>query len=161
MYLLSKWDIVGGLIISGLSITTIVALLILAVSMVMTGISFSKNIEQFASILIVIILTTLSLLSLMFVILGRFNHPRIVGILSGFMNVILFFPSGAIYPIASFPQWLKSFARVNPEAYAVHALKAILFKGADLGDILPDIAFLTVFTVGMMIIAIATFRRTL
>jgi ABC-2 type transport system permease protein len=158
---LSKLDIVGGLIISGLSITTIIAVVILGVSMVLTGIPFSKSIGQFVAILIIIILTTLSLLSLMFVILGRFNHPRIVGILSGFMNVILFFPSGAIYPIASFPQWLKTFAKANPEAYAIAALKSILFKGAGLGDIPLDIGFLLVFTVVMMLAAIVTFKRTI
>jgi ABC-2 type transport system permease protein len=158
---LSKSDIVGGLIISGLLVTTIIAVLILSVSMVITGITFSKSLEQFGSIFIVIVLTTLSLLSLMFVILGRFDHPRIVGILSGFMNVILFFPSGAIYPIASFPPWLKAFAKVNPEAYAVKALKSILFKGADLGTIFVDVAFLAVFTAVMMTAAIVTFKRTL
>jgi ABC-2 type transport system permease protein len=158
---LSKLDIVGGLIISGLSITTIIAAVILGVSMVLTGIPFSKSIGQFVAILIIIILTTLSLLSLMFVILGRFNHPRIVGILSGFMNVILFFPSGAIYPIASFPRWLKTFAKINPEAYAIAALKSILFKGTDLGTISGDILFLSVFTAVMMTTAIVTFRRTL
>jgi ABC-2 type transport system permease protein len=158
---LSKWDIVGGLIISGLSITTIIAILILVVSMIMTGIPFPKSTEQFVSILVVIVLTTLSLLSLMFVILGRFNHPRIVGILSGFLNVILFFPSGAIYPIASFPAWLKTFSKINPEAYAVDALKALLFKGGDMGGIFNDILFLFVFTGVMMTLAIVTFKRTL
>jgi ABC-2 type transport system permease protein len=158
---LSKLDIVGGLIISGLSITTIIAVVIFGVSMILTGIPFSKTIGQFFSILFIIVLTTLSLLSLMFVILGRFNHPRIVGILSGFMNVILFFPSGAIYPIASFPQWLKVFAKVNPEAYAVAALKSILFKGANIANISVDISFLLVFTLVMVVVAIATFKRTL
>jgi ABC-2 type transport system permease protein len=158
---LSKSDIVAGLIMSGLSITTIIAVVILAVSMLITGIHFSRSAEQFASILVVIILTTLCLLSLMFVILGRINHPRVVGILSGFLNVILFFPSGAVYPIASFPGWLKTFAKINPEAYAVHALKGLLFKGADLASISTDIAFLSVFTIVMMTTAIVTFRRTL
>lgn len=158
---LSKWDIVGGLIISGLSVTTTIAILILAVSMLMTGMAFPKGIEQVASILFIIVLTTISLLSLMFVMLGRVNHPRIVGILSGFMNVILFFPSGAIYPIASFPPWLKTFAKINPEAYAVDALKAVLFKGVGMGSILTDILFLLAFTAVMMTAAIVAFRRTL
>lgn len=158
---LSKSHIVSGLVISGLSITTVLATLILAVSLLITGIPLSRVVEQSASIFIVIILTTLCLLSMMFVIIGRVNHPRIVGVLSGFLNVILFFPSGAIYPIASFPEWLKSFARVNPEAYAVDALKSILFKGESFGDISGDIAFLLIFTFVMMTIAIATFKRTL
>lgn len=142
---LSKSHIVAGLIISGLSITTIIAVLIFTVSMLLTGIPFSKGIEQFTSILTVIILTTLCLLSLIFVMIGRVNHPRIVGVLSGFLNVILFFPSGAIYPIASFPEWLKTFAKVNPEAYAVDALKSILFKGESLSNISGDIAFLLIY----------------
>lgn len=158
---LSKSDIVTGLIISGLFITTAIAILVFAMSMAITGIPPLKEIKQFVCILIVIILTTLCLLSLMFVILGRFNHPRVVGILSGFLNVILFFPSGAVYPIASFPQWLKTFAMINPEAYAVDALKAILFKGAGLESILTNVTFLAAFTVIMMTVAIVTFKRTI
>jgi ABC-2 type transport system permease protein len=158
---LSKSHIVAGLIISGLSITTLIAVLIFTVSMIITGIPLSNGLQQSASVFIVIILTTLCLLSLMFVIIGRVNHPRIVGVLSGFLNVILFFPSGAIYPIASFPGWLKAFAKVNPEVYAVDALKSILFKGASITGIPGDIAFLVIFTSIMMTIAIVTFKRTL
>lgn len=130
---LSKSDIVTGLIVSGLFITTAIAVLVFVMSMAITGIPILRGVRQYICILIIIILTTLGLLSLMFVILGRFNHPRVVGILSGFLNVILFFPSGAVYPIASFPHWLKTFAKINPEAYAVNALKTILFKGAEIG----------------------------
>ncbi len=157
---LSKSHIVSGLILSGLSITMILATLILVVSLFIAGVPF-PSVEQGISIFFVIILTTLCLLSMMFVILGRANHPRIVGVLSGFLNVILFFPSGAIYPIASFPGWLMAFAKVNPEAYAVDALKAILFKNASFSTISGDIVFLLVFTIVMMTIAIVTFKRTL
>lgn len=158
---LSKGEIVSGLVISGLSITTVIAIVVFTVSMLITGIPFSRGIEQGLSIFIIIVLTTLALLSMMFVLLGRANHPRIVGIFSGFLNVIFFFPSGAIYPIESFPGWLKAFAKVNPEAYAVHALKLILFKGASIKIVIGDIIFLLVFTAVMMSIAIATFKRTL
>ncbi len=157
----SKGDIVTGLVVSGLSVTTLIAILILVISMLITGISLSATGYHLASLLLIIVLTTLSLLSLMFVLLGRLRHPRVVGIISGFMNVILFFPSGAIYPIASFPPWLKAFARVNPEVYAVHALKAVLFKGAGPATIWPDLCFLVVFTAVMMTISIATFKRVL
>jgi len=56
---------------------------------------------------------------------------------------------------------LKMFAKINPEAYAVHALKSVLFKGVSLCDIFGDIAFLCVFTGVMMSTAILTFKRTL
>lgn len=158
---LTKMDIVSGLIISGLLVTTAIAVVILIVSIIISGISVLIPLSHLPALLAIIILTTLSLLSMMFVIMGRFDHPRVVGILSGFMNVILFFPSGAIYPIASFPEWLKVFAMVNPEAYAVSAFKAILFKGASLAVIAPDILFLMAFTAIMLTTAVATFKRTL
>ena len=158
---LSRWDIVGGLVLSGLGVTTVIAFLILAVSMAVTGIPMKIGIQNFLSILLLVILTTLSLMSLMFVILSQFDHPRIVGIISGFLNVILFFPSGAIYPIAGFPPWLRSFAKINPEAYSVSALKAILFKEGDLDTIMQEIIFLFLFSIVMMTVALVTFKRTL
>lgn len=158
---LSKVHLVGGLVASGLLVTTAVAGLIFTLSLVITGIPLSMGIGKCVAILIVIVLTTLCLLSLMFVILGRVGHPRIVGILSGFLNVILFFPSGAVYPIASFPGWLKGFAKVNPEAYAVDALKSILFKNAGIAAVAGDLLFLAVFTAVTMTVAIIGFRRTL
>ncbi|MDA8388256.1 MAG: ABC transporter permease [Nitrospiraceae bacterium] len=158
---LSKGHIVGGLIISGLSITTMNAALILTMSMLITGIPLSRGIDNFFPVLFVVVFTTLCLLSLMFAILGRISHPRIVGVLSGFLNVILFFPSGAVYPVASFPGWLKSFARVNPEAYAVDALKSLLFKNAGMAAVSGDVAFLALFTAAMMALSILTFKRTL
>lgn len=158
---LSKSHIVTGLVISGLAITTAIATLILVVSIWITGIPFSRVIHQSVPLFIIIVLTTLCLISLMFLILGRVGHPRIVGILSGFLNVMLFFPSGAVYPIASFPSWLKAFAKINPEAYSVDAMKSVLFKNAGLAYISADIAFLVVFTAAMMTLSIVTFKRTL
>jgi len=158
---LSKAHIVSGLVISGLLITTAIAAIITVTSMLMTGIPLARGVERFFPFLAVVVLTTLCLLSLMFVILGRARHPRIVGILSGFLNVILFFPSGAIYPVESFPGWLKAFAKCNPEVYSVHALKSILFKNAGMATISGDVLFLSLFTVVLMTIAILTFKRTL
>lgn len=158
---LTKADIVSGLIISGLGITLMNAGLVFAVSLLITGIPISRGLLNFVPLFIIVALTTLCLLSLMFAILGRIKHPRIVGVLSGFLNVILFFPSGSVYPIASFPGWLKGFAAINPEAYAVDALKSVLFKGAGMMGVIGDIGFLVLFTAVMMTLSIITFKRTL
>ena len=96
-----------------------------------------------------------------FVILARANNPRVVGASAGFLNVILFFPSGAVYPVESFPPWLRAFARYKPETHAVRALKSILFKGANFAAISNDLAFLVVFTALMLMIASMTVKRTL
>ena len=157
---LTKAHIVTGLIISGLMITTVISGIVLILSMAITSTPLFIGLHRLISILIVIVLTTLGLLSMMCVLMGRLNHPRVVGILSGFLNVILFFPSGAVYPIESFPGWLKTFSMINPETYAVHAMKAILFKGASLSVVASDIVFLAAFTAVMLALAIVAFKRT-
>ena len=160
---LTKRDIVIGLVTSGLIITTAIATLVLFFSALISGIYIWKTLTvySFLSILLIIILTTLGLLGMMFVILGRANHPRIVGVFAGFLNVIFFFPSGAIYPVESFPGWLKAFAKVNPETYSVHAIKSLLFKGVSIKGIEMDFIYLAVFAVTTMTIATLIYKREL
>src|SRR3990170_244665 len=160
---LTKLDIVMGLIISGLLITTIIAMLVLFFSSLIAGIYLWQILNIYSLILVtcIIMLSTLGLLGMMFIILGRANHPRIVGVLGGFLNVIFFFPSGAIYPIESFPAWLKTFASINPETYSVHALRSILFKNAGLMAVQGDIVFLAVFAIITITIATTIFKRGL
>ena len=160
---LTKRDIVIGLVTSGVIITTVISTLVLFFSALISGIYLWKTLSLYAfiSILLIIILTTLGLLGMMFVILGRANHPRIVGVLAGFLNVIFFFPSGAIYPVESFPRWLRTFSMVNPETYSVHALKAILFKGVSIRGIETDLIFLAIFAFSTLTIATLTYKREL
>ncbi len=160
---LTRYDIVMGLMVSGLIVTTVLALFVLFASSLISGIYLWKvlTLHGFVLLTVIIVLSTLGLLGLMFIIMGRINHPRIVGVLGGFLNVIFFFPSGAIYPVESFPWWLKGFAIVNPETYSVHALRAILFKGADIEAVKGDILFLSVFAVVALLIGILVFKRGL
>ncbi|MFH0771464.1 MAG: ABC transporter permease [Candidatus Omnitrophota bacterium] len=158
---LTKMDIVVGTIISGVFITTTMSFLVLIGGMFITGIKFTGAFTSLALLIFTISLTALGLLSMIFIILGRADHPRIVGVVIGFLNVIFYFPSGAVYPVESLPGWLRAFAKVNPEAYAVHALKALILKGAGFAAIQKDILFLVVFTAIMLSAATVTFKRTM
>jgi ABC-2 type transport system permease protein len=109
----------------------------------------------------VIILTGTGLLAMMFAVYSRTNNPRLIGGPAGFLNVILFFPSGAIYPIESLPAWLRAFTRWNPETHAISALKSVMFKGANLAAISSDVVFLALFTALMLLLAGATLKRSL
>lgn len=160
---LTKRDIVMGLVGSGLLITTVIAVVVLFLGSLISGIYLWSfiGVDTFLLILAIIVLSTLGLQGLMFVVMGRLNHPRIVGVLGGFLNVIFFFPSGAIYPVESFPAWLKAFALVNPETYSVHALRALMFKGASFGAVKGDILFLAVFAAVSVAAGTAAFKREL
>ncbi|MFQ5779682.1 MAG: ABC transporter permease [Nitrospiria bacterium] len=158
---LTKGDIVLGIMISGVLVTTLIAFIVLGAGVWLTQLPVAGGGASFLAVLLVIVLTALGLLGMMCILLARVDHPRIVGLFGGFLNIILFFPSGAVYPIESFPDWLRAFSRFNPETYAVHALKSILFKGAEWGTIQGDLLFLAGFTLVMFVLSTWIFRRTL
>jgi ABC-2 type transport system permease protein len=128
---------------------------------VVTGGRIEGGVPALLTIIGIIVIGATGLLAMTFAVLGRAGHPRLVGTFAGFLNVILFFPSGAIYPVESFPRWLRSFAHYNPETHAVSALKSILFKGADLMAVRNDLSYLFVFTAIMLLLASVSFKRTL
>lgn len=158
---LTRFDLVAGTIISGVFITTIMSIIVMMGGLLITGIKLAGGVSTFLLLLATIVLTALGLLSMIFMVLGRADHPRIVGVMVGFLNVIFYFPSGAVYPVESLPGWLRAFAKVNPEAYAVHALKALILKGAGFIAIEKDLIFLACFTAFLLFFATLTFKRTM
>ncbi|MGO9451755.1 MAG: ABC transporter permease [Candidatus Binataceae bacterium] len=158
---LSRWNIAGGILGSGVTITSIAGTLVLFLGLLITRGRIEGGLPALLTLIGIIIISSTGLLAMTFSILGRASHPRLVGTFAGFLNVILFFPSGAIYPIESFPPWLKAFAHYNPETHSVSAIKSILFKGANLAAVKGDVAFLLVFMVIMLALASVSFKRTL
>jgi ABC-2 type transport system permease protein len=158
---LTKIDMVFGILVSGVMVTTLISLVVLGAGIWMTQVPVAGGAASFLAVLLVIVLTAMGLLSMMCALLSRVDHPRIVGLLGGFLNVIFFFPSGAVYPVESFPPWLQAFSKVNPETYSVHALKSVLFKGAEWRAVQGDIVYLIGFTLVMLMLSIKTFKRDL
>jgi len=158
---LTRSDIAVGVLLSGTIVTLASSSLVLVIGFLLTGTVVHGGLLGWLSLVGVVVLTALGLLAMMMVVLGRANHPRITGVVNGFLNVILFFPSGALYPLASFPPWLRAFAGVDPETHAVAALKAILFRGGDLAAAVTHVGFLALFAAVMLGLAMATMKRTL
>src|SRR3984893_6838090 len=158
---LSRWEIAGGILASGVTITSVASVIVLAAGLLMTGATVTGGAPAAAMLVGVIILGATGILAMTFVLLARANNPRVVGASAGFLNVVLFFPSGALYPIGSVPPWLRASAHYNPETHAVSALKSILFKGANFAAVSNDLAFLAVFTAIMLVMASMTVKRTL
>jgi ABC-2 type transport system permease protein len=89
------------------------------------------------------------------------DDPLVPRAIFGILNTLLFFPSGAIYPVAAFPKWLRVIAWIDPFTYAVHGFKALLLKEAGLAAIWPDMLYLSLFTLVMLAGTTALFKRTL
>jgi ABC-2 type transport system permease protein len=158
---LSRWNLAAGVLASSVLVTSIASVIVLIIGLLITGGTVVGGAPAMLLLVGEIIVGATGILAMTFEMLARAENPRIVGVSAGFLNVILFFPSGAVYPTESFPTWLRTFARYNPETHAVSALKSILFKGANLPAISDDLYFLLIFTALMLFLASLTVKRTL
>ena len=91
----------------------------------------------------------------------RVNDSLVPRATFGLLNTLLYFPSGAVYPVYGFPKWMRMLAAVDPFTYAVDAFKSLLLKNTPLIAIAGDLAYLIVFAAVMLFLATALFLRTL
>ena len=103
----------------------------------------------------------LGLILFMFTLMARVSNPMMPRALFGILNVVTFFPSGALYPTESYPRWLQVLSMIFPMRYAVHALRALLLKGVGPQAVALDFAVMGGFALIMLLLAATFFKRTL
>jgi ABC-2 type transport system permease protein len=59
------------------------------------------------------------------------------------------------------PYWLTWMTVINPEYYAIDALRSIILRGQGLGIIAVDLVAIMIFTVIAIFLGIMTYRRTI
>lgn len=67
--------------------------------------------------------------------------------------------SGIMSPIHSMPEWMQPLTLLNPVRFYVELVRAILLKGAGLADLWPQLTALTVYGLGILILASLRFRK--
>jgi ABC-2 type transport system permease protein len=95
----------------------------------------------------------------MFLVMVRVSNPMVPRAVFGVLNVLLFFPSGAIYPVAGFPVWLRALSSVDPFTFTVHALKNLLLKNTGFAGIYSDVGILLGFSVLFVSGCMLLFKR--
>lgn len=158
---ISKVELILGFIISGAVKAFMSGLVLTTLGSVIAGIPNPLDPVRFLKLLVVIVATALALISMMFLLMVRVSDPLVPRAMFGVLNTLLFFPSGAVYPIHGFPPWMQVIAKIDPFTYAVHAFKSLLLKNTTLWAIAPDLGFLFGFAFAALVLATLLFRRTL
>jgi ABC-2 type transport system permease protein len=158
---ITKLELVFGLNIAGTLKAILSGLVITVIGSLLAGLSVVFDPFRMFQLFLLILSTSLAFNGMMFLLMVRVEDPLVPRAMFGILNTLLFFPSGAIYPINAFPAWLRAIAWVDPFSYAVHGFKGILLKESGWVAIWPDLLYLSVFGVGMLLIATPLFKRTL
>jgi len=148
--------VVGGKIISKLSIEIVRALILIAAAIVLFGIVIKGS--------MILTLLVLILGALCFVGFGVMISAR-VSTQEDYMQMVMpitmpmMFVSGVFYPIETMPWIFQKLAYIFPLTYVNDALRAVMLKGVGIGAIWVDIAVLLGFTALFFALGVTKFNR--
>jgi ABC-2 type transport system permease protein len=158
---ITRLELVMGLNLAGSIKATLAGISLTVIGSLMAGLGVIFHPEALLELLCLILVTSIAFNGMMFLLMVRVDDPLVPRAMFGVLNTLLFYPSGAMYPIAAFPAWLRAIAVVDPFTYCIHGFKAILLKDGGFVAIQYDLLFLLVFGMGTLLIATPLFKRTL
>jgi len=156
-----KLELILGFNLAGTAKAILTGLVLVTLGSIIAGIPDPLNLARLARMMVLVVATSLALISLMFLLMVRVSDPLVPRAIFGVLNTVLFFPSGAVYPIQAFPPWMKVITAVDPFTYAVHGFKQLILKNTGLAPIGGDLVYLALFTLISVSAATLLFRRTL
>jgi ABC-2 type transport system permease protein len=158
---ITKLELVFGLNIAGSIKAVLSGISLTIIGSLMSGLGVIFHPLADLELLCMILVTSVAFNGMMFLMMVRVDDPLVPRAMFGVLNILLLYPSGAMYPTAAFPSWLRALAVVDPFTYAIHGFKAILLKNGGFVAIQFDLLFLFLFGIGTLLIATPLFKRTL
>ncbi len=146
----------------GDSISALIQGVIVLALGLLLGISISP--VAFLTALPVMLLITFGLVSIGLIVASFMGSLESFGAIQSFINLPLFFLSGALFPISSMPDWMQILSRLNPLSYGVDALRHVILgttwtASLQLQPLLVDLVVIAVFDVAMIIVGTWAFKR--
>lgn len=158
---ITKLELVMGLNIAGAVKAVLSGISLTVIGTLIAGLGVIFHPVSIFYMFLMILGVSIAFNGMMFLMMVRVDDPLVPRAMFGVLNTLLYFPSGAVYPISAFPKWLRAIAVVDPFTYAIHGFKAILLKDGGFVSIQADLLFLYVFGIGTLLIATPLFKRTL
>jgi ABC-2 type transport system permease protein len=156
---INKSELVSGLIGAGAIKGLMAGMVLTIIGGLIAGIPRLWDPVRLVYLCAVVLVASIAMISFMFLVMVRVDDPLVPRAIFGVLNTLLFFPSGAVYPIEAFPSWLKWISVIDPFTYTVHALRNLTVKNTGIEGIYVDVLILGAFSVIMISACIALFKR--
>lgn len=154
----STGAIVAGHMLAGTLVAGLAGALVLVVIMLFTPLPMATP-EALGGGLVTVFLTALAISALWFLLFARARKTSVLRGMFGIINVLVFFPSGALYPVESYPKWLKAISDADPLTYGVAALRDLLLRGGTIETCYKEWLFLLTFSLVCGVLTQVLFRR--
>jgi len=119
------------------------------------------SVDAFLLSVPVMLLITFGAVSVGLTIASLMESLESFGVIQTFVNLPLFFLSGALFPLGNFPQWLRWVSAVDPLTYGVDALRIVILRDAwtPIQPLQYDLLALVAFDVIMILVGTVIFGR--
>ncbi|KUO40872.1 MAG: multidrug ABC transporter permease [Candidatus Hadarchaeum yellowstonense] len=138
--------------------TSLLQGLLLLIAAALVGV-WPPTILALAQVMVFMIFISLAFVSLGLAFASKMTDPVAFPLVANFLVMPLFFLSGALFPLATAPDWMKAIAYVNPLRYGVDGLRGAIIGLSDL-PLWVDFGVLLVFSTAMILIGGYLFRKT-
>ncbi len=134
----SRFSIVIGKALSGTIVSTIQAIIILALFPI---IGFKLSLLQIISVIFICASVSFCISAFGIVLATFYDSYESFSVIMNFIIMPMFFLSGAMYPVKLLPDILRIVAQLNPLTYGIDAIKYVIFPH-DIGHMGPDFSIL-------------------
>jgi ABC-2 type transport system permease protein len=153
----NRVSIVLGRIAGGITTSLFQALVILLVS-ILLGFR-PENWLMLPSALLFMVLISMTFIGLGLAFASRMRDMQGFNLVMNFVIFPLFFLSGALFPLDSFPSWLRILSRLDPLSYGVDGLRAALLGKGEL-PLLLDLGILSACALLAVVIGAWSFEKS-
>ena len=158
---ITKTELVFGLNAAGAIKAVMTGVVITVIGSLLAGVGTVFNPATALELMMMILLTSIAFNTMMFLLMVRVEDPLVPRAIFGILNTLLFFPSGAIYPIQAFP----CVAAGHRESRSIHLcgswLQVDTAEGNGARGHLAGHALSDIFAVITLAVATPLFKRTL
>ncbi|MFP5232960.1 MAG: ABC transporter permease [Acidobacteriota bacterium] len=158
---ITKLELVFGLNVAGAIKATLSGISIGVIGSLVAGLGVVFHPIIMLQMLSLIIAGSIAFNGMMFLLMVRVDDPLVPRAMFGVLNVLLLYPSGAMYPTVSFPRWMQWMSVIDPFTYTIHGFKSVLLKDGGWVSIQSDLLFLMIFGIATLLVATPLFKRTL
>lgn len=157
----SRFSIVIGKALSGTIVSTLQAIIILAL---FPFVELKLGVLQILSVIVVCISISFCISAFGIVLATFYDSYESFSVIMNFIIMPMFFLSGAMYPVRLLPNILQIAARLNPLTYGIDAIKHAIFPyetgpmGPDFSP-MADAAIIFLLSIAFVLIAARLFER--
>ena len=153
---IKRESILIGKMLGGVTQAVIQGFLILILAILM-GVKFSG--ASIPGLIFTMILVSIAFVSLGLAVASKLTSMEGFQMVMNFMIQPMIFLSGAFYPTAFLPRWLKAMVKINPLTYGVDAMRYFAI-GVNEFNIVADLFILLIFSIAMILIGGYFFRKS-